>query len=537
MTAHPSAQARILELSTRIRENIATAEDLAELQSLVLQDEAARRQYVQLMHLHASLLWCNTVNAPAAPVAPHALQAAPVGRWRGALSYWNQPLVFSIVFATSALFAGLTLLGVLQYGAEQTPHQTVAASYSTAPTAYVASARDCVWNDEASVIVAGDQLAAGRRLDLASGRVTLRLPKGVEVVLEGPAFWEFRGETACFLGGGQLTARVPERARGFVVETPAGRVIDLGTEFGVRVEEQGATEVHVFSGQVNFVPISSSPQTAVSQILNSAEAMRFDPQSRQTARLSSIAANFSRSSAAEPAALLGFYPFDGDARDRSGQLHDPISVQEISFPPGFSKEAAHFAGSRTSFIDLPIDASPTSMPRLTWGAWVRPAVVDAMQREVFSTDNDGFDRVLGLDPRVAESSTWAAFTGRSVTPFPGRPPQAGHWYFLAVVYDEPAKSMTLYRKDLSSDSPFASYLYATVHQTEFGPSQKFVRLGGHATQYNMPFQGEMDNVFLFAAALSRKQIEAICDGGADAILNLAGISASPDSTDEAKAAE
>src|SRR5262249_55973492 len=50
--------------------------------------------------------------------------------------------------------------------------------------------------------------------------------------------------------GGKLAARVPEAAIGFEIVSPQGKVIDLGTEFGVAVGAGGATEVYVFEGQV-----------------------------------------------------------------------------------------------------------------------------------------------------------------------------------------------------------------------------------------------------------------------------------------------
>ena len=38
---------------------------------------------------------------------------------------------------------------------------------------------------------------------------------------------------------GELVARVPEAGHGFTIETPHGKVVDLGTEFGVVVDDFG----------------------------------------------------------------------------------------------------------------------------------------------------------------------------------------------------------------------------------------------------------------------------------------------------------
>ena len=43
---------------------------------------------------------------------------------------------------------------------------------------------------------------------------------------------------------------MPRFARGYTILTPTAEVVDLGTEFGVDVDDSGASEVHVFDGDV-----------------------------------------------------------------------------------------------------------------------------------------------------------------------------------------------------------------------------------------------------------------------------------------------
>jgi hypothetical protein len=61
---------------------------------------------------------------------------------------------------------------------------------------------------------------------------------------------------------GTLTARVPAHAKGFTVLTPHNKVVDLGTEFGLSVDESGETTVRVFTGEVAAYPLASSPAAA-----------------------------------------------------------------------------------------------------------------------------------------------------------------------------------------------------------------------------------------------------------------------------------
>jgi hypothetical protein len=57
---------------------------------------------------------------------------------------------------------------------------------------------------------------------------------------------------------------VPKQARGFAVSSPRGQVVDLGTEFGVSVDDRGRTDVLVFSGELKASPLvnaQGSPST------------------------------------------------------------------------------------------------------------------------------------------------------------------------------------------------------------------------------------------------------------------------------------
>ncbi len=99
----------------------------------------------------------------------------------------------------------------------------------------------------------GQQLPA-QRLQLDAGLLELRFASGATVILEGPADFEVAGALRCVLYCGTVVARVPEEARGFTVEGPRGRLVDLGTEFGVRVGKSGDTEVHVLKGRVEAFP-------------------------------------------------------------------------------------------------------------------------------------------------------------------------------------------------------------------------------------------------------------------------------------------
>ena len=95
-----------------------------------------------------------------------------------------------------------------------------------------------------------ESLHRGNRLQLESGLAEIHFGNGAQVILEGPADLEIRGKSAGFLHRGRVSVRVPESAVGFTLDSPGGRVIDLGTAFGVHVGESGETQTEVFEGKV-----------------------------------------------------------------------------------------------------------------------------------------------------------------------------------------------------------------------------------------------------------------------------------------------
>jgi hypothetical protein len=91
------------------------------------------------------------------------------------------------------------------------------------------------------------------------------------VILEGPADFELvsANEGLCRLG--KLRAVVPPQAQGFTVGTPAIRLVDRGTEFGLRLDRTGGAEVHVFQGRVEIYSRGDRSDLPVGR------ALRIDP--------------------------------------------------------------------------------------------------------------------------------------------------------------------------------------------------------------------------------------------------------------------
>ncbi len=142
------------------------------------------------------------------------------------------------------------------------------AGNRSAVIAHVTHQVDAIWvNDH----VTKDGGVKAGLLDLKSGFVRLDFDGGASVTLQGPAAYEITSPMDTRLHHGILTARIPDSAIGFTVETSAMDVVDLGTAFGVSVNPDGVTDVSVFEGSVEVRPMNSR-----SSMLNEGEAVRGD---------------------------------------------------------------------------------------------------------------------------------------------------------------------------------------------------------------------------------------------------------------------
>ncbi|MGC4017006.1 MAG: FecR family protein [Luteolibacter sp.] len=91
-----------------------------------------------------------------------------------------------------------------------------------------------------------------RRFAIHTGLAELTYGNGVRVTVEGPSEFLVTGANSAKLTRGRVVAAVPKGAEGFQIDYKGGRVVDLGTEFGLETSLSGRTEVGVFDGKVEL---------------------------------------------------------------------------------------------------------------------------------------------------------------------------------------------------------------------------------------------------------------------------------------------
>ncbi|QDU91440.1 FecR protein [Pirellulimonas nuda] len=296
---------RVHDYVTSELEGAATASQRREFAALLASDESVRQIYVAYMQEQTSLRW-SYANQPldlldeAMNEAMHgafASRAATAERRPGGRDR-VLPWAALLGFSAAAIIAGV---GVWFATGGDRPHaDRLAAAGDAAPVATAAGVVrqvnqdggpvqpgiaavatvtrmiDVRWAADSISPAELSRLRPGQTLDLMAGQVELLFDTGVEVVLEGQTHFKILTAGSAYSQHGSIGARVGEEARGFTIETPSARVIDLGTEFGVTISELGETEVAVFRGIVDLT-LDGSESRAVSSItkrLNQGEALR-----------------------------------------------------------------------------------------------------------------------------------------------------------------------------------------------------------------------------------------------------------------------
>lgn len=171
----------------------------------------------------------------------------------------------------------------------------------------------------------GERLSSGP-LHLAGGNAVLVFDGGAIVALYGPADFEIESRGSAWLRQGKISVRAELDAAGFIVHTPSGEAVDLGTEFVVAVDLSGAAEIHVQEGEVAWSRTPGGPPT---QTLKSGQALR--------------------SEGGTPERSIAFVAqsLDDFLRQLSHEVLPtrPTAEEEFRYPPGELALAAATAGS------------------------------------------------------------------------------------------------------------------------------------------------------------------------------------------------
>ena len=304
-----------------------------------------------------------------------------------------------------------------------------------------------------------DGVITAEPMELTNGYAELELTDGARVIVQAPAQFEVIGGNRMVLHTGSLVAKVPLHAHGFTVHTGKISVVDLGTEFGVKVAEDGVVTTAVFDGEVVLRP---KDQASPSVPLRAGKAAVADAKGRVApiqplqsitgqvdfARTMEDARLMAARYAAEQVIALGpvaYWRFesikDGVVLDEMGNHHGRL-IGEAATVASISGNGLDLGGTEAHVLVPAHPALDSLGKELTLCAWVyvadtrRQAIIHNWDNptrgytlEVLA-DVPGF--VVGYDDSVR---------GRTDHLFaPSRLP-TGRWVHLACVCDGKTKAI------------------------------------------------------------------------------------------------
>lgn len=248
------------ELIAKACDGRADDTDRARLTGLLRRDPDARDEYLRQVDLHAALA------DEAMPLAESNI----INYTPRELTETSRPFAWHDVLKLAAAIAVLLGIGAVMFRQSPPEIPIAASAVSTRPIATLLFAENCRWAE--SQLAEGTRLASGR-IELLTGTAVVRWDGGAEAVLTGPVELELESAGSARLHHGEVVVRATDGAEGFTLHTPASEVVDLGTEFAVKVESTGATEVHVLDGEVACRDEGASNQ---GDVLVAGKAVRFE---------------------------------------------------------------------------------------------------------------------------------------------------------------------------------------------------------------------------------------------------------------------
>lgn len=249
----------ILELNTlcgAVVDGTLTDAQRARLTRWLGESEDVRRHYVRALGQSASLHTYAAEMHSEAPDAP--VRLAKVFRFS---LWWT-----AVIPAAAALVLGL----IFTHRPASMADETSMAAQPSDFVGRITGAKGSQWISAA--LPPGAHLRKGQRLELAAGYAEVTFDSGARIVLEGAVSLDIQSAWEVALRRGTLKASVPPEAIGFRVTHPAVEVVDLGTEFTMVADAQGA-EVFVLKGEVEAAPRAVAEQDTI--LLRQNESRRF----------------------------------------------------------------------------------------------------------------------------------------------------------------------------------------------------------------------------------------------------------------------
>ncbi len=520
-------------LFNRLVDGIASEADEQHLGELLRSSPEARRAYREFVSLHSTLHW-DFVAALSPQVAGDNSPKSPP-----AVSLPASRFGWMLAFAAGTIVASVVAFLWPRTNIDRAPNEIV-ATHQPREIPHAVPRPDSI----AALVV--DQVAAefaeGRAPDgvrigpgeyeLLKGIVHLRFAQGADVVLASPARLDVRDAQHTRLVYGNVRVTAPPTARGFTIATDAVDYVDLGTEFGLRVDpHSGASDLYVFDGQVNVAdPRTGKVLSAVVQGESSRYvdgAVGTVPKIEEDAFPTPGAIGFQRWQQYEREMwaddrLLAFYPFrrNGDATVLFNVVHDngmaDGRIEGARWTTGRwpGKEALLFDRD-TDFVQLKI---PGDHQELTIAAWLKLDRLDFVFNAILNSDGYDLGHVHLQLTRQGHPRGGVAVAGQYEDRIAGNPVPLGLWTHVASVLSMRTRSHRVYVNGvLALERHWQSEQVLRPGSCRLGNWLSVANVGPE----HRALRGRVDELAIWSAVLSVDEIKHLVDVGRPGMLGSA----------------
>jgi hypothetical protein len=329
------------------------------LEALLSQDDyGGIREFVDFTRMHLALEFLVSSRLAHRRVINKIVQAktARASNWR-----MRRVRIFGLAGLAAAIILVAAFLAFQRPGrqlatdAESSTHSPLPATLGE--PAVIGSltplAPDSRWSFGSQGDRQSPSVRLGDTLSVDVGAVTLRLRNNVIAQMRAPAVLHLHSVDNVRLLHGRIHVDVPDGAEGFIVDTAAAEIRDLGTSFSVETVD-GSTDVVVHQGEVDLTvaraPAEDSQHSASAKRFREGEAVRVDVDGTLS-RIVTVRSDAMTSEANQPAKTL--ITSVSDNLTREGMW----SFYEIA-PGGLSEDAKAFVDRRHEWNGATVKGLP-----------------------------------------------------------------------------------------------------------------------------------------------------------------------------------
>ncbi len=263
---------RLKKLITRWLDESIDSEEFSVLQATLEESAAARRTCLAFMSVDAEIFILATASKE--HLQTPTLKDVGLGKPPGKIKAVTSRISFFLAIAAGLLLAFGVWQGSGESKLERMASERPPALNESLILSEIKPVSDaCRWHVVNAHRPRVESYRSGDIIRVTQGKLNLRYPCGTKVVLHSPAAYQLISDKGALILLGRLTASVSEAGIGFSVVTPRATVVDLGTDFGVEVNNDGETDVVVFQGKVD---VEYHDDRVSTQRLNKGEAVHLE---------------------------------------------------------------------------------------------------------------------------------------------------------------------------------------------------------------------------------------------------------------------